>query len=110
MKADAYTKVLLTIISFCLTFNVLKDLDIVQTAQAGAPKQHLSEMVENGIVKVNLVQVNGSSVGYSTLPVEVKNRVDVGRIDGTVNVDVSKVSVGYYGIPVEVKNAVSVKK
>lgn len=37
MKADLYTKIILTIIALCLTFNVLKDFHLVPNAHAGAP-------------------------------------------------------------------------
>ena len=42
MKTDAYLKILLTTIAICLTVIVLKDLEIVQTAQANTDKSEVA--------------------------------------------------------------------
>lgn len=69
MKADFYTKTVLTVIAGCLFYFVVRDLSIVPDVHAQS----------QGTVDVNIVQVAGAKisnngmVGYDAfLPVKVK--------------------------------------
>lgn len=65
MKTDFYTKVLLTIIALCLTFNVLKDIRIIPDVYAGSsqvassltafPAASLLKANEDGSLNVRLL-------------------------------------------------------
>jgi hypothetical protein len=52
MKTDLYTKIVLTVIAFCLCIIVLKDYPVVTKAIAAS-----------GPVPVNIVQINGRDFG-----------------------------------------------
>lgn len=55
MKTDTYTKVLLTIIAFCLTFNVLKDIRIIPDVYADSSKMTIPA---NSMPVANLLKAN----------------------------------------------------
>ena len=67
MKSDIYTKIILTIIAICLTFNVLKDLDIVTVAKADVKN------VNTTIIDVNIKEVNGRPFYGNKLPVTTEH-------------------------------------
>ncbi|MDU1904639.1 MAG: hypothetical protein E6772_07640 [Dysgonomonas sp.] len=94
-KTDLYTRIVLTIIAVCLTINLLKDFQIITTAQANNPTSIAApdaSQSRNQIMDVNIVQIGGRSATSSsvTLPVEIKS---TGR-----------------NLPVEVKNSVKIQK
>ena len=91
MKTDFYTKAVLTVIAVCLTIIVIKQVDIIPIAYAGAPKTNSNTNMNYGLVplnedgsidvnvvsssetvKVNIEEVGGFWVGGSKLPVKVK--------------------------------------
>jgi hypothetical protein len=63
MKTDTYTKIVLTVISICLSFNVLKDLQIIPSVQA---------MPENNVIDINIKQINGRPLYDYRLPISNK--------------------------------------
>lgn len=67
MKTDAYIKVVLTVIAVCLTVIVLKDLEIVQTAQAKTDKLELASPQSSPIE----VKITNWSSG-DAIPVSLK--------------------------------------
>ena len=63
MKPDLYTKAVLTVIASCLVYFVAKDVVLIQDAHAQS----------GGVVDVNIVKIDGSSVRFSSaaLPVRI---------------------------------------
>lgn len=68
MKTDSYIKIVLTVIAVCLTINVLKDLEIVQTVHAKANKLDLTSP-QSSTVDVKIVNWSSSDA----IPVKVYN-------------------------------------
>jgi len=102
MKTDLYTKIVLTVIAVVLTINLVRDFAFVTPAQANTVSNLVNETKNtgsDGVMDVNIVQLNGSRVSSSGMPAEIKN--------GEVPVDIKRFggwSIGSSGIPVEVKN------
>ena len=63
MKPDFYTKAVLTVIASCLVYFVVQDVSPIKDAHAES----------GGVVDVNIVKIDGSSVRYSStaLPVRI---------------------------------------
>ena len=63
MKPDLYTKAVLTVIASCLVYFVVQDVAPIKEAHAQTA----------GVVDVNIVNIDGTSVGYSSaaLPVRI---------------------------------------
>lgn len=120
MKTDHYTKTLLTIIAFCLTFNVAKDLNLVPSAYASekisAPPEISSDYMlvpvnaETSTMDVRIVDINT----YDELNVNLKGvdtydelKVNLKRIETTDELDVNIDEVGgnwvSHGGPIKVK-------
>ncbi|MDR2914304.1 MAG: T9SS type A sorting domain-containing protein [Tannerella sp.] len=55
MKTDLYTKIVLTVIALCLTFNILKDLQIIPGVHADSSK---TVMPVNSLSAINLLKAN----------------------------------------------------
>ncbi|MCH9660192.1 MAG: hypothetical protein K0U54_04690 [Bacteroidetes bacterium] len=96
MKTDSYTKIILTIIAGCLTFNVVQDLEIIPTAHAiGNPVLEttlvgpISETIDVRIVDINTydeLNVNLKSVDtYDEVKVNLKSIDTSDELD--VNID-----------------------
>ena len=62
MKPDLYTKAVLTVIASCLVYFVAKDVVLIQDAHAQS----------GGVVDVNIVRIDGSSVRFSSAALPVK--------------------------------------
>jgi hypothetical protein len=62
MKPDLYTKAVLTVIASCLVYFVAKDVVLIQDAHAQS----------GGVVDVNIVKIDGSSVRFSSAALPVK--------------------------------------
>lgn len=60
MNIDLYTKTVLTVIAGCLLYLVAKDVSLIPAARAGS-----------GPIDVNIVEVSGSRVHISPLPVKI---------------------------------------
>jgi len=58
-----YNNIILTIIAFCLIFNILKEMNIIPTANAN--------IENNNTIDVNIKSVNGYSIFSRNVPVEV---------------------------------------
>jgi hypothetical protein len=103
MKTDFYTKAVLTVIAFCLTVIVLKQVDIIPSTIAGTPKTNLNSNMNYGLVPLNAdgsINVNIKSTS-STMDVNI---VDISTSD-ELDVNIDEVG-GYstYGkVPVQVK-------
>jgi hypothetical protein len=63
MKPDLYTKAVLTVIASCLVYLVVQDITPIKDAHAQS----------EGVVDVNIVKIDGSSLRYATaaLPVRI---------------------------------------
>lgn len=74
MKTDLYTKVVLTVIAVVLTINLVKDLNLVGEAKANTPTAFPAPFSTqtDGVIDVNIVQMNGKKV--EEFPVLVKNK------------------------------------
>jgi hypothetical protein len=82
MKVDLYTKSILTVISICLTINVLKDFDFIPKAYAGENKPNL----EN---KLNL----SPNKNYGLIPVNADGTIDVNiKSSSEMDVNISNIS------------------
>ncbi len=99
MKTDLYTKAVLTVIAVCLTFNVVKDLDIIPVAYASeaepADKVDLGAPPET--IDVRIVDINT----YDELNVNLKSvdtydevKVNVKSIDTSDELDVNIDEIG----------------
>ena len=62
MKPDFYTKSVLTVIASCLVYFVVQDITPIKEAHAQS----------GGVVDVNIVKIDGSSVRYSSVALPVR--------------------------------------
>ncbi len=101
MKTDAYSRVLLTVITVCVVVLTLRQIDLLPRAAAGPSSEagFLPGTNADGSVNVRVVSVE---VPYGGFPVEVKSFPS-----RTMPVEIKDVPYG--GIPVEVKRTVPVK-
>tara|TARA_B110000046_G_scaffold18544_1_gene17728 strand:+ start:1427 stop:1819 length:393 start_codon:yes stop_codon:yes gene_type:complete len=94
MKTDFYTKTVLTVIAFCLSILVMKDLDIIPKAYANENNNSLSANINYGLVPLNpdgsidvniksnsdIISVNIEEVGgwstFGKVPVVIKENED----------------------------------
>lgn len=117
MKTDRYTKIILTIIAFCLVVNTLDKLDIMPKAYANTPTN--TPPLPPAEPKYGLVPLNkdGSITVKTTSPMDVNITgirtsddldVSVSNINTSnslnVNVNLEKIagSSAYGGLPVKV--------
>lgn len=103
MKTDLYTKVVLTVIAFCLVVIVLNQVDLFPKAYAGSSGNDIKRNINYGLVPLNAdgsIDVNLKSAN-STIDVDI---VDISTSD---ELDVNIEEVGGYStygtIPVKVK-------
>ncbi|WP_313113169.1 hypothetical protein [Aequorivita sediminis] len=94
MKTDTYTKTILTIIALCLTFNVVKDLNLIPSAYANSSKEI---ELTNSIMDVRLVDINT----YDKLNVNLKSidtydemKVNIKKVESSNALDVNIKEVG----------------
>ena len=94
MKTDLYTKVVLTVITVALTINVLKDFDVIPSAQASQPTPSVADIQRtNEVVDVRITGVSG----FTTIPVEIK------KVDNTIPVKIEEVSTFRTIMPVRIE-------
>ncbi len=84
MKTDFYTKAVLTVIAFCLTIIVLKQVDIIPNAFAGTPKSNLNTNMNYGLVPLNAdgsidvnIKSNSSTVDVNIVDISTSDELDV---------------------------------
>lgn len=94
MKTDKYTKTILTIIAICLTFNVIKDLNIIPSARAA---ETVENKPVNEVMDVRLVDINT----YDELNVNLKSvdtydevKVNLKKIETSDELDVNIDEIG----------------
>jgi len=117
MKTDRYTKIVLTIIAFCLVVNTLDKLDIIPKAYANAPaippalptaepKYGLVPLNADGSITVKTVSpmdVNITGIRTSDdLEVNVSGINTSNSLNVNVNLDKIAGSSAYGGLPVKV--------
>lgn len=117
MKTDRYTKIILTIIAFCLLVNTFEKLDIMPKAYANTPtttpilpinepKYGLVPLNEDGSITVKTVSpmdVNITGIRTSDdLDVTVSNINTSSSLNVNVNLDKIAGSSAYGGLPVKV--------
>jgi hypothetical protein len=98
MKTDMYTKVLLTIIAFCMLVIVFREVDLIPKAHAASPLDGLRPGVQYGLVPLNAdgsIDVNIKSHS-SPLPVSVTDNIDV-NIVGIRTMDELDVNIDEVG-------------
>ena len=65
MKTDLYTKTILTVIAVCLTVNLLKEFEVIPSAQANttvtAPNP-IPAPTQSNVVDVNITHIAGTKV------------------------------------------------
>lgn len=73
MRTDLYTKIVLTVIAVALTLNLVKDFDWITSAKAetAVTKPNIVASKTEGVIDVNIVSVDGSSVSWGGLPVTI---------------------------------------
>ncbi len=118
MKTDTYTKVILTVIAFVLTVNMIKDFDIIPQAYANSNTSFPETSTEYKLVPVgNLETLDVRIVDintYNELNVNIKSidsydelKVNLTNIDTTDELDVNLDEVGggwvSHGGPIPVK-------
>ncbi len=119
MKADLYTKTILTVIAVCLSINVVQQLELIPTAHAAdaindtnsiSSKYRLVPVSEMETLDVRIVDINT----YDELNVTVKSidsydemKVNIKSIDTSDELDVNLDEVGgawvSNGGPIKVK-------
>ena len=110
MKTDTYTKVLLTVIAACLTFNVVQDLQLIPVAHAETLSEEGKLPITMETIDVRIVDINT----YDELNVNLKSvdtydelKVNVNSIDTSDELDVNIDEVGgswvNSGSPIPVK-------
>jgi len=119
MKTDNYTKIILTIIAVCLTFNVAKDLDIIPSAYAFEntnstvmvnPPINVVPLSALETIDVRIVDINT----YDELNVNIKSvdtydelKVNINSIDTSDELDVNIDEIGggwvNHGGPIKVQ-------
>lgn len=88
-KTDLYTKIVLTIIAVALVGHLVKDITLVEEAHAAEfPLPTPTAIKTDGVIDVNIVQMDGKSIEKSKIPVQVENN-------------------GYDYIPVKVESSTS---
>lgn len=102
MKTDNYTKGVLTVIAICLTFNLLKDINVIPRAHASDPAFNSSQSMKYGLVPINADgSVNVHVKSASTIDVDI---VDISTSE---EMDVNIDEVGGFStfgtVPVKVK-------
>ena len=70
MKTDLYTKIVLTVIAVCLTINVIKELNLVQPANAKTNETKLVAPASS-VVEVKIVGWGGALNNTYPLPVKI---------------------------------------
>ncbi len=118
MKADLYTKTVLTIIAVCLTINVIKELDIIPSAYASESTNTPEAATEYRLVPVNEFETMDVRIVdiYTSdeLNVNIKNidtydemKVNLKSIDTSDELDVNIDEIGggwiSNGGPIKVK-------
>ena len=73
MKTDLYTKIVLTVIAVCLTINVVKELNLVQPANAKTNETKLTAP-KSPVVEVKIVDWGGYLSSSFPLPVKVVDK------------------------------------
>ena len=105
MKADLYTKTILTVIAVCLTINVMKDVNLIPSAYASetnttpeiTTEYKLVPINESNTMDVRIVDINT----YDELNVNLKGvqtsdelKVNIYSIDTTDELDVNLDEIG----------------
>lgn len=114
MKTDLYTKIVLTIIAVVLSINLLKDFDFITPANANngsaVPAANITAPKYEGVIDVNIVRVNGNSIGSYGLDFNLKgiNGSSPSSSFSTLNVNVKELGGSSVssssGMPVKVTN------
>ena len=117
MNTDRYTKIVLTVIAFCLVVNTLDKLDIMPKAYANAPTPAnlpLPAETKYGLVplnadgSINVKTVSPMDVNITGIRTNDDLKVNVSGINTSsslnVNVNLDKIagSSAYGGLPVKV--------
>lgn len=72
--ADLYTKIVLTIIAVALVGHLVKDITLVEKAYAAdLPLPTPTSLKTDGVIDVNIVQIDGKSLWQNEMPVKIKN-------------------------------------
>jgi hypothetical protein len=120
MKTDRYTKIILTVIAFCLVLNTIEKLDIFPKAYAGEvtpkPVKVLTESTKYGLIpinkdgSINVTMKTVSPMDVNITGIRTSDDLDVNISDINtssnlnVNVNLDKIggSSAYGGLPVRV--------
>lgn len=73
MKTDLYTKIVLTIIAIALVGHLVKDVDLVSKAHAAPLPLEVLSTQTDGVIDVNIVQINGKDIATTDIPVKINN-------------------------------------
>ncbi|MAN58382.1 MAG: hypothetical protein CMC08_00950 [Flavobacteriaceae bacterium] len=105
MKTDTYTRIVLTIIAFCLSVNLLQEIEIMPTVYASeankdkmnSPKYQLVPISESNTIDVRLVDINT----YDELNVNLKGvdtydevKVNLKKIETSDELDINIDEIG----------------
>lgn len=105
MKTDKYTKIVLTIIAVCLTVNMVKNIDIIPTAQASenvvtpeiSTTYQLVPVSEMNTMDVRIVDINTNdelNVNIKSIDSYDEMKVNIESIDTSDELDVNIDEVG----------------
>ena len=102
MKTDTYTKVVLTVIALVLTFNIVKDLEVLPKAYANETEK--PSLVPEGFTLVPIDATQTMDVRIVGINTSQEMNVNLKRVDAynPIKVDLNKVST-YNPISVELK-------
>lgn len=86
IKTDLYTRIVLTVIAVVLTLHLVKDINFVGEANA-APLPFATQT--DGVIDVNIVQVDGKKLGGKSIPVSSPGYLDVTVSNWPYSINVS---------------------
>jgi len=105
MKTDFYTKAVLTVIAVCLTVIVLKQVEIIPSAHADAPKTNSAPNKQYALVPLNADGSIDVNIKSTSSKMDV-NIAGVGTSD-KLNVAIREVQSGafsYTKLPVKIED------
>src|SRR5690554_1236084 len=93
MKTDTYTKVVLTVIALVLTFNIVKDLEVLPKAYANETEK--PSLVPEGFTLVPIDATQTMDVRIVGINTSQEMNVNLKRVDAynPIKVDLNKVSL-----------------
>lgn len=94
MKTDTYTKVILTIIAVCLSFNVVKDIELAPAAYATETSRASETTAPMDVRIVDIATYDELNVNLKSVDTYDEVKVNLKSIDTSDELDVNIDEVG----------------